>query len=110
MDDGGRQVNYEGFWRSYEAEVSALPWPQPAPSWSGRERFLACLAAVETAARGKGGIRHYMGFSTCRLCGKPNGTSEYSEEHWRWPEGFQHYVREHGVRPSPDFERFILER
>jgi hypothetical protein len=51
-----------------------------------------------------------MGHSTCRLCGKQNGASEYTVEHWTWPEGFQHYVLEHGVRPSPHFERFILEK
>lgn len=100
---------------------------QPAPSWSGRDRFLERLAAVEAAAvleteaweselrlkgKAKGGecVRLYLGFSLCRVCGKPNGCLEYIVEHWTWPEGFQHYVLEHDVRPSPDFERFIAER
>lgn len=109
-------MQYERFWRATESEDSELPWPQPGPWWSGRETFLARLAAVETAAvlendvEGEECVRLYLGFSLCRVCGKLNGTLEYIVEHWIWPEGFHHYVLEHGVRPSPDFERFILER
>jgi hypothetical protein len=103
-------MKYEGFWRKTEAEDSKLPWPQPASSWSGRERFLAHLSAVESEAQSLASVVDFMGHSTCRLCGKQNGASEYTVEHWTWPEGFQHYVLEHGVRPSPHFERFILEK
>lgn len=27
---------------------------------------------------------------------------------WEWPSGFEHYVREHNVRPSWAFQSFIL--
>jgi hypothetical protein len=103
-------MKYEGFWRKFETEDSKLPWPQPTPSWPRQEEFLARLVAVQTSAKSSGGIVDFMGHSRCRLCGKQNGASEYTLEHWTWPEGYQHYVLEHGVRPSAHFEHFILER
>lgn len=98
-------MKYEGFWRQTEAEGSKLPWPKPSAAWPNRESFLSRLAAAQASAT----IIDFMGYSNCRLCGKQNGASEYTLEHWTWPEGFEHYVLEHGIRPSLHFERFILD-
>jgi hypothetical protein len=41
----------------------------------------------------------FAGFSTCRLCGILNGSTEMTDgEHFVWPEGLSHYVEAHSVR------------
>jgi hypothetical protein len=37
-----------------------------------------------------------------------NGTREYTDGMWFWPEGFVHYVRDHGVRPRREFVTWAL--
>lgn len=44
-------------------------------------------------------VWYCMGFSTCRICGKRNGTNEFSDGTFMWPEGLAHYVEDHAVRP-----------
>jgi len=55
----------------------------------------------------------YCGSAKCRICGKDNGDSEYiintNKENWTFPSGYMHYIVDHGVTPSKEFERFILE-
>ena len=58
-----------------------------------------------------------MGYASCRLCGGVNprtkkfegllGTSDMltPDEKWVFPEKWQHYIIEYGVRPFP--EKFI---
>lgn len=94
----------EGYWRVSKDEVSPLPWPEPDQNWEGRERFLSRLAQLEASGVGM----DYMGYSQCRLCGRNNGTSEFIVDGWTWPDGLRHYIAEHGVRPSPQFEAFVL--
>lgn len=50
---------------------------------------------------------HFMGTSTCRCCGKNNGTGEYYFQGWAWPDGYMHYLVEHHVEPSAAFMVFI---
>ncbi|MCA1198866.1 hypothetical protein K9B35_12890 [Sphingomonas sp. R647] len=94
----------EGFWRRFEEEQSTLPWPIPDTGWNGRSEFLIKLAALEAA----GPYMDWMGFSCCRLCGKVNGASDYRAERWTWPEGYRHYIADHLIRPSREFEEFVL--
>jgi hypothetical protein len=94
---------YEGHWRSSVRESSELPWPKPDPQWRERATFLARLDRVElTATR-----IVYRGFSMCRLCGRRNGHESFRSARWEWPAGFRHYIAEHDVHPSPEFEDFI---
>jgi len=39
-----------------------------------------------------------MGISPCRLCGIKNGSLEFTDGTYLWPEGLVHYIREHAVR------------
>ena len=39
-----------------------------------------------------------MGLSDCRLCGRVNGSAEFTDGVYLWPEGLAHYVREHSVK------------
>lgn len=97
-----RVLNREGFWKGDDIE---LPWPiENNDEWHRKEKFLKCLAVVQSSAVQK----HYRGFSTCRCCKQPNGSSEYVHAGWTWPSGFKHYIEEHRVRPSLAFEEMIL--
>ena len=97
---------YEGHWRATPDEHSELPWPSPEPSWTERTSFLQKLAEVEpTAYRVE-----YRGYSRCRLCGQENGRDGLRVDRWEWPAGYRHYIDDHDVRPSPQFEQFIRQR
>lgn len=98
------RVNREGFWK--EGEDSALPMPRArARSWRGQGAFLTCLETAEIDAHAV----HYRGWSTCRICGAHNGSSEFRLGNWVWPSGFRHYVEVHNVRPSLAFQEFIIQ-
>ena len=97
-------AKYEGHWRRSADQVSALPWPMPDPTWIGRASFLARLGVLETAAQR---VR-YRGYSACRLCGKLNGSEGLRWGGWEWPSGFRHYVADHDVKPSGQFEAFVM--
>ena len=93
-----------GYWASEHEEG----WPDAHqfvdPSWDGWARGMATryLAGGFTT-------RIYMGWSECRLCGKPNGTSELTDGVYIWPEGLSHYVGEHGVRLPDRFVRHVVD-
>lgn len=94
---------YEGHWRSSVGDSSELPWPKPDPRWGERATFLARLGRVEAVAT----RIVYRGISMCRLCGEENGHEALRSERWEWPAGLRHYLANHDVRPSPEFEEFI---
>lgn len=48
----------------------------------------------------------YLGTSWCRFgCPGDNGSAEFTDGVWAWPEGLVHYVRDHPVALPPDFIR-----
>jgi hypothetical protein len=54
--------------------------------------------------------RVYMGYSTCRVCGKTNnGDCEYSDGTFVWPSGLAHYVEDHAVRLPREFVQHAIE-
>lgn len=99
----------EGYWRqrkdvsSEKRSQDEYQWPIPDLEYDA-VAFLAALEAVEKKAE----IVGYRGWSNCRLCAQTNGSREFNIHSWVWPEGFRHYVAVHRVRPSVDFESFIL--
>jgi hypothetical protein len=97
---------YEGHWRaSYDGE-SDLPWPQPELDWADWAAFLDALDSAEARAERIA----YRGFSHCRICGCMNGSEAFRLAEWEWPAGFRHYVADHCVRPSREFEAFVVDR
>lgn len=97
MDEWPRAI---GFWNGPH---TADGWPELDefidPSWDEDERDFI----VDYVSRGVLG-RTYMGYSTCRVCGKAdNGDSEFSDGTYICPSGFGHYLSEHGVRPPAEF-------
>ena len=98
------EPKYEGHWRTSHQEESDLPWPGSEPVWEGRAAFLVALDQVEVHAERIA----YRGHSLCRLCGSTNGYEGLRLKEWEWPAGYRHYVVDHDVRPSREFETFIL--
>jgi hypothetical protein len=90
----------EGFW---SPDHPPVPLGEP---WGDKDTFLVALTAIEAAAER---VR-YRGWSTCRLCLKPNGSITYLANGWKWPEGYAHYIRDHNVRPSADFAAMVTAR
>lgn len=100
-----------GFWNTHKDDYPELPLPLAREKpWKGRRDFLALLSGVENLIKGHqlGRINRYRGFSSCRCCGKANGSQEYTYNGFQWPEGFRHYIEEHNVKPPQDFIDFIL--
>lgn len=82
-----------GYWRSEHDP----DWPDVTRfvdrSWDEDERSQVSAYLLRGTA-----VRHCMGFSLCRFCGVRNGTSDYTDGTFIWPEGLAHYIDEHGVR------------
>jgi|SRR5215208_4033156 len=102
----------EGFWRApptsfYEdPQYRGLPWPEAHDEpMEDKEVFLEALNYAEAFAE----VTSYRGWSTCRLCGKHNGSVQFDLRGWTWPEGYRHYIEVHNVRPSPEFKAFVLK-
>lgn len=51
--------------------------------------------------------RAYLGPSECRFCGKHNGSLELTDMVYLWPEGLEHYVKDHGVRLPAQFVEHV---
>ena len=72
-------------------------WPDPRDlideSWRDQERELV-------ASYFELGFKPFtfLGHSECRLCGRVNGSAEFTDGVYLRPEGLAHYVREHSVK------------
>lgn len=51
-----------------------------------------------------------LGYEFCRVCGQANGSLEFSDGVYCWPEGLRHYVHEHGVGLPREFIDHVLAR
>jgi hypothetical protein len=98
------EPKYEGHWRASRDETSDLPWPTPEHGWAERSAFLAKLAMIELDAERV----VYRGLSLCRICGRVNGHVAFRMMEWEWPAGYRHYLSHHDVRPTQQFEAFVL--
>ena len=82
-------------------------WPDAAAfvdeSWDQEERqrvagYLLAGQRLPHASAGR---------SRCRLCGQKNGSLEYTDGEYVWPEGLAHYVADHAVRLPSEFVRKV---
>ena len=98
-----------GYWRrdADDGWPADYRWPSPADyvdaSWNEVERD----QVADYLGRGFV-VRACMGMSPCRLCWRDNGSLEFSDGTYVWPEGFGHYVSDHGVRPPERFVSHVL--
>ncbi len=106
----------EGFWRPakknlkfYKNGDPILDYPdvtklQGNRSFTGKRAFLNALSIVES----KAGQKHYKGWSTCRICNKRCGSTEFVKNA-KWPAGYSHYISEHNVKPTKAFADMIFK-
>ena len=89
--------------------LANLPWPGDLvdKTWDSGARLLVTQYVNDERFKHIG----YLGYSHCRLCPLPtNGTSDYSDGVYVWPEGFGHYIEAHGVRPPAEFVAHVIAR
>lgn len=109
-------VMKEGFWRFSKdgnddlpfpmPDLDGLPWPESDPNWPGKQTFLEALDRAEAQASRVA----YRGFSSCRICRCPNGSEDLELDRWTWPSGYRHYIANHDIRVSEEFETFVRSR
>jgi len=51
----------------------------------------------------------YLGYSDCRICGKLNGSVEYTYNGFTFPEGIFHYIIDHNIEIDEQFMQMIKE-
>ena len=69
------------------------------------------LAAIEAILRDKGWWDGYAGYSDCHVCGCRNGDMEYRDtvSHFKWPNGYIHYIKEHNLKAGGIFAETIRD-
>ena len=84
-----------GYWRTGSDTESDYPDPRHwiDPAWDEEERDATWFYFASGAL-----FRTYMGFSRCRICGEDNGSVEYTDGTYVWPEGLANYIHDHAVR------------
>lgn len=94
-----------GYWHSPTQDL-----PDPGAfvdhSWDAAERDMV----AEYLKKGVT-LMQYRGFSWCRFkCGiTTNGTKDFSDGTYVWPEGLAHYVEEHCVRLPEEFIEHVKQ-
>jgi hypothetical protein len=96
------------------AEVLFMVVEAPLPSvfdhidrkWDPKERDLVAKHIADHRFRGES----YLGDSVCRMCGRANGSADFKDGEYLWPEGLVHYVRDHHVRLPSAFVQHVLKK
>ncbi|WP_449385851.1 hypothetical protein [Cellulomonas soli] len=94
-----------GYWRNDQHPEYPDPHDLVDATWDEDDRSV--VAGYLDAGTH---LRHMMGLSPCRLCGQPNGASEYTDGVLVWPQGLSHYIEDHGVRLPRAIEDYVLDR
>jgi hypothetical protein len=92
----------------FEAITAPLPsvFDHVDHEWDPKERDLVVEYVSDQSFRGIA----YFGDSTCRICGARNGSADFSDGKYVWPEGLPHYLKVHGVKPPTAFVKHVLRR
>lgn len=91
-----------GYWK--EHSKCTLPMPEPG-EWDEEEKALVLHHLKNVYMQ----ERRFKGWSTCRICGCLNGSSDRHDGKYRWPSGLAHYVEEHNIVLPREFVVHILE-
>jgi hypothetical protein len=95
---GAARLTLLGYWSGPESSG----WPDVQrfvdPDWDADERALVWSYLNHGLV-----ARAYLGPSFCTICGAKNGSLEFTDGRFIWPEGLAHYVREHSVRLPREF-------
>jgi hypothetical protein len=74
------------------------------PSWDRNERALVLAYVTDKKFEDEA----YDGWSECRICNEMNGSHDFTDGTYIWPEGFGHYISEHDVKPPQSFIDHVL--
>ena len=90
-----------GYWRNSEDEKSDLPYPcKSSLNKDLQEKVIKFLMqGVKT--------RSYKGWSSCRICGKSNGSSDMRNGEFEYPEGYVHYIQDHNIQPDENLIKHL---
>ena len=81
-----------GYWYS----TRETQYPNPVENSATDEQVLLMLKTFMSLTK-DAELVSYRGVSTCRICGKLNGTREFQTENNVIPVGLIHYITEHKV-------------
>lgn len=95
-----------GFWNNQNNDYPEYPYAdeQIDDTWDEEERAKVLGYVADRRHLSK----RYRGYSMCRICGEGNGTADYSDGTYTWPQGFAHYIERHKVKPPQEFIDHIL--
>lgn len=98
-------IRHIGYWRNAEHPEYPDPADLADENWDEDERHAVWYYLASGTM-----VRAYMGLSPCRICGQHNGSLEFSDGVYQWPEGLAHYVEEHAVRLPAELVNHALRR
>ena len=82
-----------GFWYSRDEPDLPMPIAESASKLQVKTMLDVLTKLEEQSTR-----VYYRGWSACRICGKPNGSTEFRHPSGlAFPEGLRHYVEQHQV-------------
>lgn len=104
------QTVYIGYWKT---TLSECKYPMPEAKTSSQEELSEALMLLgKIKASLNTNTLYTKGVSPCRICNKSNGSQEYVVTKYsragnpmvRWciPEGYEHYLVDHQVKPDLD--------
>lgn len=104
------QTIYIGYWKTNTPNCA---YPMPVENTADRpelEEALILLNKIKNSYKTK--TLYTKGVSPCRICNKSNGSQEYvvikysragnPMVRWCIPEGYEHYLVDHQVKPDLD--------
>jgi hypothetical protein len=67
------------------------------PTWKIEhpDEYAVVLAYLRNPER----TEQYRGWSNCRVCGCNNGSQDWFKGPFRYPQGYVHYLTNHGFKP-----------
>ena len=91
-----------GYWRKTEDSNEDLPWPiiRKLPPET-KQKIKDFLEKGELYAA-------WRGSSSCRICGKTNGSTCLKNGNFIYPEGYLHYILDHDVMVDSELLAKIL--
>lgn len=111
-----RYYKYESFWsrEGCRNDTNEKPFPRPKSrreKWYNLNEFLEKLEQVETFVRNKNNYEKYdkAHFVDCLICNEKDvGRGLYTLNRVRWEDSLYHYVKEHFIEPTEEFQDIIF--
>jgi hypothetical protein len=90
-----------GFWKNPSGTEDGRKEVEAAKSEMSFAELYGVLSYIKASKKGLG----YMGWASCRSCGEHLGSFDMltPDNNFVFPEMYEHYIVEHGVRPPENF-------